>query len=321
VIDATQDSASRPAIDVAICVVTYKRPVGITRCLESLAELRLGARAGAAPRIVVVDNDPAGSGRAAVAAAAARLPWPVRYEVEPARGVTFALNRAIALAGPCDFVALLDDDEFAEPAWLDALLDTQRRYDAEVVTGPVLSVFAQPVPAWMAAERCFNRPRMATGTPLAYARTGNVLIRRGALAWVPGPFDARFALSGGQDTFLFKQLARAGARIVWCDEAVVRETVPPSRTTLRWMLTRAYRVGNSIALCERAMPAPWRRSAAGVLRDGCAHIARGAVKFPPSLVRGRTKAVGQLRDIAAGAGMIAGLLGWRYEEYRRVHGT
>ena len=87
------------------------------------------------------------------------------------------------------------------------------------------------------------------------------------------------------------------------------------------VLTRAYRVGNSIALCERAMPAPWRRSAAGVLRDGFVHIARGAVKFPPSLVRGRTKAVGQLRDIAAGAGMIGGLLGWRYEEYRQVHGT
>jgi glycosyltransferase involved in cell wall biosynthesis len=36
-----------------------------------------------------------------------------------------------------DLIAFLDDDEEASPGWLAALIETQRRYDADVVFGPV----------------------------------------------------------------------------------------------------------------------------------------------------------------------------------------
>lgn len=315
------DAACSSRIEVAICVVTYLRPIGLARCLESLAGLRFTEDRDVQPKIIVVDNDAAGSARAVVEQVAGSLPWPVRYEVEPQRGATFALNRAVALVGGCDYVALVDDDEFVEPAWLDELVRAQRRFAADVVTGPVLPVFEAAVPAWITKGRFFARGRYATGTPLGFARTGNALLPCRVLDRVAGPFDARFALTGGYDTFFFKQLARSGARLVWCDEAIVHEAVPQTRANLRWILQRGYRVGNTTALCERAMPAALRRPARAVWKDALVQIVTSLVKFPPSLLAGRAQVARRLREVAIGWGMVRGLLGRRYEEYRRIHGV
>jgi glycosyltransferase involved in cell wall biosynthesis len=66
------------------------------------------------------------------------MPWPLRYVVEPRRGLSFVRNRAIseARAARADFVAFLDDDEVATAPWLTELLRVQGRYAADVVTGP-----------------------------------------------------------------------------------------------------------------------------------------------------------------------------------------
>ena len=71
------------------------------------------------------------------------------------------------------------------------------------------------------------------------------MVKASLLKTIPGPFDARYGLTGGEDVYLFAQLYRAGAKFVSAREALVREYVPPERTTLAWMLKRTLRSGNS----------------------------------------------------------------------------
>jgi glycosyltransferase involved in cell wall biosynthesis len=62
-------------------------------------------------------------GRAVCEELNAELPWPVRYEIEPRRGIPFARNRAVAcVVDEADFVAFIDDYEEPMPSWLEASL-------------------------------------------------------------------------------------------------------------------------------------------------------------------------------------------------------
>jgi hypothetical protein len=62
------DQVPRDRVTVAVCVITYRRPVGLARLLEAFAKLEIDDTI--APTIVVVDNDPEGSARPAVDCAA-----------------------------------------------------------------------------------------------------------------------------------------------------------------------------------------------------------------------------------------------------------
>lgn len=312
---------SKPATSIAVCIITYLRPIGLSRCLESLASLRFSKNTNVTPRIIVVDNDAEGSARTVVQKAAEQTEWPIQYAVQPERGISFARNQAVALASGCEFIAFVDDDESVAPPWLEELICVQQRYNADVVTGPVISVFESKVPDWISKGHFFERSRWTTGTPLNIARTGNVLIRRSVLNRVSGPFDHHLAVSGGEDSFLFAQLARLGARIVWCDEAIVNEYVPASRANIWWLLQRAYRKGNTIAMTERLMPIPLRRNPIKVSGRAVLRILTALVKLTPALFLGRARVMKQFTEIAFGCGTFFGMAGVRYDEYHRIHGT
>mgnify|MGYP001620127384 CR=1 FL=1 len=303
---------------VAICALTFCRPDGI-RCL--LAGLgRLHEPSGATVEVIVVDNDEARSAEAVVQAAAGTIRWPVQYIVEPRRGIAQGRNRAVAAAhaAGADFVAFIDDDEVPSPAWLDELLRVQVATHAGVVTGPVVPVFQEPPPAWVVQGAFFERPRFPTGERLTYARTSNVLIEGSLMRDTATPFDERFGLSGGEDTHFFMRVRLGGAHIVWADGAMVSELVPATRVSVRWLVRRAYRRGNTLSLCLRDLSDSWprrgRRVAGGILQ-----VALGTVRLA-SAVAGRARAVAGLAQIAYGVGLVTGLVGVRYEEYRTVHG-
>lgn len=313
-------TASAQAAKVCICIATYLRPVGLSRLMRSLRDLRLTDNAGVAVEIVVVDNDPCASARAAVEEMATWVGWPVRYEVEPRRGIPFARNRAVALAADADYVVFVDDDEVVGPSWLHHLLLTQRSFEADVVEGPALPIFESAPPSWVLEGRFFNHRRYPTGTRLYDASTSNTLVRTRVLGWIRPPFDPRFALNGGDDHFLFMQLARKEAHIVWCDEAVAHEFIPRTRANLRWLLQRAYRGGNSHALAEQFLDPSLCGRAARLLK-GLVRIAQGLVGLGPSLALGRVRVARQLRYVALGVGMLSGAMGHTYEEYRAIHGA
>lgn len=310
---------------VALCAATYRRPEGLARLLAAFAELEVPG--DVALEVVIVDNSPEASAAAQVCASAAGLPWPMHYLSEPRRGITFARNAALQQANrlAADFVAFIDDDEMPAPRWLSALLIAQHRSGATVILGAVQPVFPEGTPQWIIEGGFFETHAYADGAELQDAHTANVLIDLHRLSALGLGFDHRFALTGGEDTMLFRDLLDAGGRIVYAADAVVYETVPQSRTTLAWLLKRWYRTGNveaALFLRGRRRGA-WRRPA-NLLR-GLARIGAGGISFIAwLLVFGfgrKDRIVRPLYTFCRGCGILASTLGWNYAEYRRVHGA
>ena len=141
--------------------------------------------------------------------------------------------------------------------------------------------------------------------------------------------DARVLAEYHWGGYVISRLFDAGAQIMldgghvifldWEDDAVAWEWVPPSRVRLSWLLRRAFRRGNTWALLERELDPGIRVRARRILRGG-GRIARGAVLLPIGIVRGRHAVVDALRGICFGAGSLAGVAGYRYDEYRTTHG-
>ncbi len=231
-----------PPLLISICVCTYHRPRLLANLLSSLANQRTDNKFEI--EVVVVDNDYAASARNMVNKAANQFPQlHMNYEIEPVQGLSHARNRAVALASG-NYVAFIDDDEYAESDWLASLLETLQHHAADAVLGPVLPQFPANAPAWAKKSKLFERPRYPTGTRISSGngRTGNALV---SANWLrrrkPAPFDVHFAHSGAEDQDFFVWMERGGATLLWCDSAVVHEIVPPARLTIRYLLMRRFR--------------------------------------------------------------------------------
>ncbi len=303
---------------VAIGIITYLRPDGLLRVLESLQGLVLADEIEV--WIVVVDNDSQRSAESLCATIQSR--WPVKYVAEPQRGIPFARNRVIGEAiESAEYVAFIDDDEEAEPQWLGELIKTCQRFQADVSTGPVLPRFTVAPPSWATRGRFFERPRYPTGTLRDRAFTGNVLFGRHvltAMAADEGWFDERMALTGGSDSLFSQRIHRAGFKIVWSDEAVVHEAVPESRMTKKWVRQRAYRVGTTIGFIERDIR-PGVITNAYLIADSGYRVLLGVAKWVLGIVVGDHMRLSGLRQLHYAAGLAVVLFGGKYDEYRNVH--
>lgn len=223
---------------ITICVCTFRRPRLLQATLDSLRQLATG-KDEFTYSVVVADNDHAGSAEPTVAAFAAEVDFPVHYAIEPRQNISLARNRAAALATG-DYVAWLDDDEFATADWLLHLLRTLTANGADGVLGPVQPVFETPPPDWIIQGRFFHKPRRKTGLVLDWDQTStaNVLVKRTLLTG-PGPaFREQFG-SGCEDLDFFQRMVRSGHRFVWCEEALLSEIVPPTRWHARYLFRRA----------------------------------------------------------------------------------
>jgi succinoglycan biosynthesis protein ExoM len=302
-------------VSVAVCIATYKRPAGLKKLLESLSKLTFQNCPIPALRVIVVDNDPGGSAARTCEEARSAFPYPLTYCREQRRGISYTRNRAVECAGGgLDFYAFIDDDEVAELTWLDELLQAQQQYRADVICGPVISTFMEPVPHWIVQGHFFDRIRRRSGSSLELFNTGNVLIGAHVIAHFSPPFDERFSLTGGEDTHLALRVKRAGFAMIWADRAIVYEFIPKARATTNWILRRAYRLGNSYAvgmldLDNSTLPRLDR------LLKGAGRVLLGLVMLPLSVLGGQVAVVRALQMISRGAGTISGVIGYRYLEY------
>lgn len=304
---------------VAVCIITYGRPGGLRRALEALLAQTFDGEPPAV-RVVVVDNDDAGSARAVCDEIRPSMRWPLVYEIEPRRGIPFARNRCVAVARPeADWIGFVDDDEEVAPGWLAELLRIQAVHGADVVTGPVVPRFVGEAPGWAVRGRFFHRRRFPTGTLRDRAFTNNVLFRAAIFDAVRPHFDERMVMTGGSDTHFSRRVHQAGYRIVWADQAEVHETFPASRMATRWVYQRAYRTGTTTAFIARDLRS-LPLAAARLVPDALYRFLIGGVLAAGGWIAGRHRAVLGVRHLCYAAGMLVGLFGGRYEEYRRIHG-
>lgn len=318
--DVPAQTQERPLILVSLCVATFGRPEGLDRLARSLARLK-PSEFRVALELNVVDNDPDGSAEPVCSKLRSEVRFPINYHIEPRRGIPYARNRSVAMIAPeADFAVFVDDDETVEPDWLEQLLRVQRENDADVVSGPVLPRFLSTPSPWMVKGRFFEHDRHQTGDRIDRAYTNNTLVRVEVLRRMAPQFDERMVLSGGSDKQFFRRVREAGYRMVWANDAIVYEWVPESRMTGRWILQRAFRYGITTPLIERSVRPGWGL-VARTFAMGCYRVCKGLLLLPVTLPWGRHLSLTCLRHICYGVGMLAGLFGMRYGEYRQTHGT
>jgi GT2 family glycosyltransferase len=306
--------------DIVIAIATFRRPQSLARLLAALERLETKA----AVTIVVADNDAEGrEGFDVCKAVRSRgYRWPLDMIVAPERGIAQVRNALVerALKHPGGFVAMLDDDEWPEPGWLDAFLKVQRDTGADALHGAILREFERRPGPWALNCEGIAPMRGRTGRVRMIEGSGNVIVSRACFEEMAKPcFDPAFALSGGEDRDFFERLRRQGRRFAWCDDAVVHAWVPASRANLKWALSRAYRVGNSdmrVFLKHGSSPAMHARE--------MAKIAGALVLFPFLFVLmgfATNPAVDALRKLFRAAGKIAAIRGRYYDEYAVIHGA
>jgi succinoglycan biosynthesis protein ExoM len=294
---------------VQVCVLTFKRKQMLRAALESLQQQDLEG-VGADIQILVVDNDAAESGRAVVGETFAGACLPQRYVVEPKQGIARARNRALEDSGECDFVAFMDDDETADPNWLKRLLEVQGRFDADVVTGPVVPRYLHS-PEWILRGGFFAPRREATGRRVRFVQTNNVLIRRSAVG--NRRFDLRFDSTGGEDTDFFMRLDDAGARMVWADDAKVYETISEDRASLAWIVRRAFTEASNYTAC-RLRSTPGAATVVSRVTTAFGGFCFGGLLLLAG-ISGRHRCVQGLRLISRALGTIYALAGLTHPYY------
>ncbi len=229
---------------ITVCICTYKRQRFLKRLFEELT--RQETNGLFTYSIVVADNDALESARAVVEDFAATATIPIRYAVEPQQNIALARNKAIENASG-DFIAFIDDDELPTRDWLLMLLKACENFQAGGILGPVRPHFEEQPPRWVIKGGFWDRPEHETGRVMHWSegRTGNLLFRTSMLEGIRQAFDAQFG-SGGEDKDFFMRMVDRGNVFVWCNEAVVYETVPPARWKRSYLLKRALLRGKNI---------------------------------------------------------------------------
>jgi succinoglycan biosynthesis protein ExoM len=197
--------------------------------------------------VITVDNDDRRSAEDTVNEVKAISHVPIVYCNEPLQNIARARNKAVEIATG-EFIAFIDDDEFPGESWLLEMFQAFMRYDVDGVLGPVLRHFDETPPRWLLKSNFYVRPRHETGFVMEWTecRTGNVLLDRRVFGVGEIPFHPEFRT--GEDRDFFRRKIDQGRTFIWCNEAPVYETVPPSRWKYGFMLRRALLRGATAVL-------------------------------------------------------------------------
>jgi succinoglycan biosynthesis protein ExoM len=307
-------------VDVAIAIPTFRRPQSLERLLRAVEKLQTAANV----TVLVADNDSAAQeGLDLCKRIASGYRWPLDAFVAPARGIAQvrnALTERLLATTKAQFAAMLDDDEWPAPDWLESFLRVQAETGADALHGAVIPVFeAEPRASVAQCDGMASR-RGVTGPCETICSTANVFVSRACFEGLAKPcFDPAFGLGGGEDRDFFTRLKRQGRRFAYADEAVVSAYVPASRATLAWALKRAYSTGNS----DMRVFLKYRPGAAAMTGE-LVKIAGAFAAVPVmSLALAATpprRAIGLWKGFRA-AGKVAALMGRRYDEYAVTHGA
>jgi glucosyl-dolichyl phosphate glucuronosyltransferase len=249
-----------------VIVCTHNRADLLDECVRAIAAQRTDA---VELEIVVVDNASSDGTAAEIGRLQREVPN-LRTVFEPAVGLSRARNRGIATATG-EFLLFVDDDARPDPGWLDHVVAAYGDDGAVgAVGGRVRLDYVGRRPQWVTAtveERysAFDKgsePRRLTGSQLPYG--ANMSVRRD-LAVALGGFSTDLgrvgsSLLSNEEQEFFRRLVAQGHAIAYEPRAVVRHLVPTERTTLRWVLRRAWAQGRSdvrVLRARQARPPRW----------------------------------------------------------------
>ena len=258
------------AIEVSVVVLSYDRVHLLERTLRAL--LKPDVSRGVAFELIVADNHTGKLAEGFIKTFAAEAPFPVTYLADGDRNYAVVRNLGVKAARG-RYVAFIDDDEEPQAGWLSELHACLERTGADAAFGRKLPLFESGSPPdWDPEAKLFTLDRQepqdteiamfgARRRPGKGLGTGNSIFRVATCLTGPEPFDVKFGIGGGEDTYLLFKLAQEGRRFIWCPSAVIVEFMETDRIRQSYMLQRLKR-GSQHYASRRVLLSPKRTSTA-----------------------------------------------------------
>ena len=293
-----------------VVLPTYVRPSSLARALRGLAEQE---DPGVEWDVVVVDNDPRGSGAEAINGLEGEsfegLTPRLHVVLEPTPGSAAARNRGIDHATGAVTV-FLDDDVVPTTTWLRELLAPLIAGRCDATGGRVILDPAVRRPPWFDDDALGGY--LAAFDPASEERdlgTGEFVVTSNAAFATEqlrsgGGFRSDLGPRAGNpmvndDVLLTRNFVAAGGRVRYTPAAVVVHELPATRLQPVYLLRRAYAQGRSDWRLDADVLAPRRLRGARVpLEWGVAELRRRARERG----QGRATLFHALCDVARTAG-------------------
>jgi len=305
-------------VEAVVTLPTFKRPKQVLETLASLKVQQTLRRFA----VIVMENE-------AEAREGARAALPL-FEAGEMQGLVIVAHERgncsaynagwqTALLQFPNFKHLLviDDDELAEPDWLERLCSAAETLGADIVGGPQVPVFADPAHARWAEHPVFAPPYRETSRVPALYSSGNLLVGRNVLAAMGLPFlDLKFNFMGGGDSDFLSRSAQKGFVLGWCAEARVSETVPARRVEADWIRARSLRNGVISTLVEKKKRAGTPFAGAKVFLKSLALLAASPLRGAVRLARTGSLTTG-LYPVYVALGRVMAEFGYANEQYRQ----
>lgn len=230
---------------VAFGVCTFRRAM-LLQTIQSLnAQTLLPLAEGC---VIVADNDDTPSALPLIEAARDQHAIRIHHVHAPARNISVARNALLdkARAVNADVLAMIDDDEVAQIDWARQLLAVMDASRADVVLGKVTAVYGTDAAPWMRKARLHDTaPVIQPDGLILNGYAGNAMLRLDSPYLRGRRFDPALGRTGGEDDAFFRGMVRQGGTIAYAPAAIVHETVPKDRESLRFLLRRTFRAGQT----------------------------------------------------------------------------
>lgn len=306
---------------IAVGLCTYLRPQMLKNALNGINNLEFPDNADIV--LIVVDNDHEGSAREIVENFKQNTIIQVYYVIESNKGIPFARNRAIkeALALESTEMAFFDDDAVPDKSWLKTLFNFYKSNNSiDVVTGPQVPILPDKSPEYFKARQAYRERKIPkTGSIVHTAATNNVLFSLKLVKEFNLVFDETIGAYGGSDTDFFCRAYSKGIKILWTNEAIVREEIPLSRTRLSWILKRQFRNGQTMTICV-IKTTKEKKVLINLLIKIIIQLLGYVLLLPIAWIKGQIVFIDVLEKTVKMTGRTLAFFDIKYEEYKHLHG-
>lgn len=243
---------SSPAITVVIC--TYNRLDCLKKAINSVTS-QLATVTNAS--LLVIDDGSTDGTQQWMESAAAQTNLNCVYRRQENAGLSAARNLGWQLSSG-EWIAYLDDDAIASPAWLTSVAAACAAAPAEiaVIGGPIRLKWEAPRPVWLPPSMeewltCFEHAGdRDTSKDRPLFRGANMICRRSGLAAVNG-FSVKLGRKGSsllsrEECDLAVNLAALSLASYYEPSAWIWHTVHHERLKRSWFLRRVYWEGISL---------------------------------------------------------------------------
>ena len=300
---------------ITLCICTYNRNKGLLTLLNSVKKQTIFKLVPKSyVKTVIIDNYD-GSSKKIVDSNSFELN--IVWNHEPRKGLVYARNKSVSLAKNTDYCFFVDDDQKLDSECLVEILSTAKQKNADLVYGSNPPIFEKEISESKVSyfTPVYKKP---TDYPIAMCPTNCTLVLKEVLDSLEGPFNMCFNLTGGEDSFLSRQLSINNFKLYRSVRAKAYEYIPASRCRLSWIIKRSFRCSASLTFQDKLLKLGFSFYFVRILK-ALIKVCLGLIFIVPSIFVPETnkKKLFPIIEIAEGLGHLFGYLNVHPEEYNK----